>query len=359
MKHFQPCQLLFAILGLIMGLTAGSQAQTNPPLWSSSASYAAGDQVQMNGNIYRAISTISPSATSPVANYQQWELFYVRANTTLIIGKGQNFPTLHAAWVFLENARVAETASVKLYISAAKGNYSELATSNFNLNHPFGSQISIMGDGTAVMIAFPSTGFTIDSNHAFGSISNMNISYFGQGLGEYGIFASSNGNIAELSNLVLNGFTDGIYAVGGGQVFSNNSLTFDGVKNLVVASLNATVTISGGLAVGTARYSKGVTTCIFNASNGAQIQAQGSSLFNASGSVAYAISGGVIDLDDSIIGYSLYGVEAYKGGRIIAAGCKFENNGVDIIALQGGTVDASGASYANYELGPNDGSYIW
>jgi len=348
-----------AILTLLLGLTVAASAQSYPPAWSSSATYAIGDQVQVSGNIYRATETVSAGGVSPAINYEHWELYYVRANTTLIIGKGQTFPTLHTAWIFLENARIAESASVKLYISSANGNYSETANTNFNLDHPFGSQISIMGDGTAVRIIFPSIGFSIDSNHAFGSISNMNVSYLGQGLGEYGIFATSNGNIADLSNVILYGFTDGIYAVGGGQVFCNNSLTFDDVKNDVVASLNATITISGGLAIGAPSYSSHVAAYIFNASKGAQIQAEGSSLYNVSGSVAYAISGGVIDLDGSTIGYSTYGVEAYKGGRIIVANCKFENNGVDIVASEGGTVDAAGASYANYALGTNDGSYIW
>ena len=77
----KPFRLFTLFTALVFSIAAAS-AQSFPPAWSSSATYVVGDQAQLNGNVIRCTH-----ANTGGFKYDQWELWEVRANTVLKIGR--------------------------------------------------------------------------------------------------------------------------------------------------------------------------------------------------------------------------------------------------------------------------------
>src|SRR5579862_7903473 len=112
--NFSKCIRFAACLATLGLLNALGWSQSYPPAFSRTASYASGDQVQAAGNIYRAITAVSPNPSgNPTGDPVHWELYYVRANTTLLIPS--TFPDLATAWRFIQNATIAGGNVVRLY----------------------------------------------------------------------------------------------------------------------------------------------------------------------------------------------------------------------------------------------------
>lgn len=134
-----------------------------------------GDLVTDYGNLYRCEVAVTKPYIDPSKYYQNWELFYVRNNTTVAVGQGQTFPTLAIAWKYVHNARVATDAYLHVSIVTTNGNFNESFSAPFNLDMDTGSQVSIIGDNTAnISLGFgESAGLTIDSSHSIASISNL------------------------------------------------------------------------------------------------------------------------------------------------------------------------------------------
>jgi hypothetical protein len=278
----------------------------------------------------------------------------------LVIGVGQDFPDLVTAWNYALNARIAGSAELTLFISTAKGNFKEQFPSFFSLDHPFGSHISIYADTAAnTSLLFSSSGFYLDSGHAFGSLGNMQMTDTAA-TADRGIDLTGNASISDLFAMDINDFYIGVYAERGSQINCYNFNRFTDEIFLFDALTNGVIYIYPGFEFGSDTNESNPTTEVaFLASTGGQIFAQGSRVFNCSSYIAYAISGGVVNVDASTFGYSPIGVEAQKGGRIVAADCTFSSITTDLFADQGGTIDAAGSTFSTHFLGTGDGSYVW
>jgi hypothetical protein len=351
-----------ALAILVMGLLAKpSLAQSYPPAWNTKSAYAVGDQVQLNGNIYRAIKAVTPNL-SPAVYFNYWELNYVRSNTTLLIGDQEQFSTLLNAWDYVLEARVADGVYLHLSIVTAHGGFNETFSAPFSLDHSSGARISILGDNASkINLSFPGSNcFTIDSGHTFGTLSNMTLNQPELATNS-GIYCSQNSCINLVSGITFYSCGWGIFADSGGQVNCANNLNVLGFNlGQVIAQYGAQVTIAPGYnMVGTNGPQE--TSCkTFEAAYGGVIKAEGGT-FGDTQYGAFATEGGVIDVNGSTPQFCQPGVLATYKGHISAENCTFNDNGAeDIVAFKGGTVDASNSTYT-YESsnGSADGSYIF
>jgi hypothetical protein len=113
--------------------------------WFNGVSYNVGDITRgSDGNIYAAIS--GGVGTDPTTdNGDTFNLLFVKSDVTLNIPS--RFATFAAAWAFIKNARIDPSATVTLQF--ANGTYLMTAGATnglYNLNHPDGAQIQILGD---------------------------------------------------------------------------------------------------------------------------------------------------------------------------------------------------------------------
>jgi len=314
-----------------------AQAQSYPPAWSKTATYAAGDEVQLNGNIVRALKPVTVAGKYVYAN---WELVEVLANTTVLIGAGQTFTTLPAAWTYIQNARVADGVFLHLYISSQHGDFEEPFSGSFSLNHASGARISLIGDS---MIndslggggAFPHDGLTIDSGHTFGSVSGLTIFGTQNGQGN-GVKATGNSTIS-LSNVQVVSFDTSVYAGNGGLVYADDQCVFGLADTYVIeATTHGTVDLSQGITIS----NSGGDALLYAEDNGV-INAPNAILNGVNGNVvgARADTGAVIELPSANITNCAYGAEAEDHGYVRVYGFTFSGNGTDLVAFDGGVVE--------------------
>jgi hypothetical protein len=315
--------LLFAAFGT---------AQTYPPAWSTTATYVVGDQVQLFGNVIRAVK---PSAVKGKFVYANWELWDVRANTTVLIGVGQTFPTLAAAWTYVQNARVAEGVYLHLYISTAHGDLSEPFTQPFSLDHLSGIRVSILGDKSNNIVlgggtSFTGDGLTIDGGHSFGTISNVQIlgDSGNNGIGVYGKSC-----IANITGVFISGFSAGIDATQNSSVtVDSNVLIYAPASYSIAAYKNANIDINPGW------FGYGGTSVLYAASGG-QINAEGCTITNIGAIGVNAQNGGSIYVQNSSITNCYIGINAYAHSYVYAEFCSFGNNSTyDVQAQETSTI---------------------
>src|SRR6266567_4053655 len=143
------------------------------PTYTSGASYSVNTYVTGSDmNIYRSLA--STTGNDPITDRgRNWELATVNVNTTLNVPS--RFTTFGEAWTFLQNAMIGQGRLVT--IKFVDGTYN-FGTTRFVINHPQGSQISIIGDTTTptkVILNFtgPSVAFRgyIQANWAFWAIN--------------------------------------------------------------------------------------------------------------------------------------------------------------------------------------------
>jgi len=350
---------LFRCASALYGLFAmvvWANAQSYPPAWKSTASYAIGDQVQLNGNVLRATHAVSPGGFK----YDDWELWEARANTVYVIGVGQTFATLDQAWAFVLNARIAEGAYLHLYISSAKGIYSEtLPKTPFSLDHPFGASISIIGDGVGG-VSFVSSGaanpggFTIDSGHSFGTISGFQVDgpSSNASLSAVAFSLSGNASIASLSGLEIADWGQAVLADHDSTVYIDSQTTVANCQ--IESSNNSSVTLEYGWSCTRTNGNSNVLYAL----RGGSIYASGCHITDGFyGAVAQY--GGIIDVSGGTITGCVDGVGATERGYVNAEKTKFsESITADIVVKSGGIVSAYSAVYGPVITGTNDGSYI-
>jgi hypothetical protein len=334
-------------------LAAPSFAQNYPPAWNTTVSYAAGDQVQINGNIFRAIK----ASTKGKFIYSEWEMYYVRNNSTYMIGTGQTFATLQAAWAFFANCHIAGSAYLHLYISTAHGNHSETLSKPLNLDHPCGGQISIIGDSMLnITLNFTSAnGVTIDNGHAFGAIQNMVM----KGSTGSGIMLSGNATISSITGVDVYGSGIGLLAMQNASVYLDGGVRFYGVSTVVQASQNAVIRFGNGFVYSGFGNTAEAILCLVAYDGGTIIAQECTISFVPKGATAY--QGGMIDVSVGTFEDCVTAVQSYDHGTIDALLATFSTNSTwDIQAYSGGVVEAKGANFSLSSAGGSgDGSYIY
>lgn len=335
-------------------LRGGAYAQTFPPAWINTSHYAAGDLVTEYGNYYRCIAPVTKPFQDPSKFYSEWELYYVRNNTTVVIGPGQPFPNLQTAWKYILNCSIGHGVYLHLSISTQNGSMSESFPSSFSLDHPFGADISIIGDQPDAIVlggasGFSGNGLTIDSGHGFGVIANVTI--FGQGNAN-GISLTNNANIGNITGVVVDKFVNGVNAAFGASVNMATNNTFEQMGNAnAQATNNANICIASGW---TCTASTGA--CGVSATDGGQIAAEGTT-FTGGNSAIYASNGGNVDAGLSTFTSCGIAVFVVQHGYADVHSSTFSGNTYDLY------VELNGVIYANSTgmtttLNNGDGSQI-
>jgi hypothetical protein len=354
-----------AFIALLLIAITLAHAQACPPAFSGSARYAIGDQVQANGNLYRAIKAVS-NGNNPSSDYTDWELNLVRSNTTLTIGAGQTFPTLTSAWNYALNAKVADGAYLHFYISSQNGNYSQQLTAPLLLDHASGARIAILGDNPANdTLSFTANGIIVDTGHSLNTISGLGI--YGSNNGSDGIKVDDEASIALLANTKLTLFGNAVHVLQGGSVTINSDVTFPFIETYCgLAETGGSIVARSGLTI-----SGGSTTGSqtgFGAVHGGIVSAENCT-FTKIAAAADAYQGGVIDLLGSMINQVPSGILCRGGvidcrtatffgctngaitadfqGFVDAGQCIFNDNSVSITAIAHGFVNCMQASFAN------------
>jgi hypothetical protein len=352
---------LFGLALLVLSLWNAANAQSYPPAWSSANHYAVGDQAQVSGNVVRCISPVTPGGFK----YSQWELWQVRANTTLLVGPGQTFPILTTAWAYAQNARIAGGVYLHIYFDSVKGNISENISAPFSLDHPSGGQISLIGDHpqNIVMNFTGSSGFTLDSGHSISSIQNITVSgVAGIDGNNNGLYVSSNATIGSVSGVTIEGFGTGVYADTGGYVSCAANLSCSGVGIAAHARSGGQVVFGVGWTYQGNAGGKGESTYCFIAEFYGQIHAIEANISeNASANVeVWATHGGIVDISYSTITHTA-GIRADNDGYIDFSNGTISDSGSDkdLTVSDGGHILAAYSTYTTSSVGTADDSKIF
>lgn len=330
-------------------------AQSFPPAWSSSASYAAGDTVEYGGNWYRAMVAQSAGGPYPAAAYGKWELNFIRSNTTLTIGPGQGFANLVYAWQFARNARIADAAYLHLVIVYNNGGVFETFDGPFSLDHGSGALISISSSGSIPELSFPnSNGFVIDSGHSIGSITSLDLYGGVSDSSSVGVSVTQGATIVA-NSLLVDGFETGIYAASGGN--------FVGVGPsdcAYVQTVNG-LYVDAGRAIGLMAI-QDISGNAIVADHGATVNVAYSYIAGASEDGVTAVTaqnGATVDVDNAdIAGFSKACVAQYRG--YINCSLATISTGTTLYAKDGGGIYAAGANLSSAgSTDSNEGSYIW
>jgi hypothetical protein len=329
-------------------------AQSYPPAWNSAAHYAVGDQVQLGGNVYRAIKAITSGGLNPSTSYPNWELNYVRSNTTLMIGTGQVFPTLVSAWSYLQNAKIADGAYAHLYFSSAHGNFNESFTSPFLLDHASGARIAILGDSNSNdTLTFASNGFVLDTDHTINTIAGLTIqatTTSGTGI------KADTGAVVLLSGVLISQFSTSVQSSNGAYVTVDPSSEMSNFSGAAFLALDSGVIVCNDRGNGSAPD--------VDIGPGNELQAEWNGVIISEGSFitnvdvgALAEYGGVIDLTGANLENDDVAVLATSRGFVRCQGATLTPDGGGLQATLGGYIDATNSMYSGAETDSN-GSYI-
>jgi hypothetical protein len=347
-------------------LSPKAYTQTVPPAWNGTATYAVGDLVTYEGNTYRCLRPITTHNVYPTQYYTWWEPYYVRTALTIYIGTRMPLPTLAAAWTYIQNARIANAGSIKLYIYTEYGDFNETFTAPFSLDHPFGNKITIAGDKLAnVNLSFTaSLGLTIDTGHTFGEIENVQVTSAASGASD-GVYATTNASLPSLVNVIVNGFAYDIYADRGATVACDSNSVIENYTTAgAYAAHGASINLGSGLTFAGPGVSS-IGSYGLYAAFGGQITAPSCTVkTNSVGILAF--EGGIVEAPGATIFTNGYGAAATMKGHVDVQGVNASGDTTDdLLAKTGGTIDASpngstlstfGSSKAN---GSSDGSYIY
>ncbi len=325
--------LVCAFVASLFCLSAPGNAQSFPPAWNNTAKYAPGDLVTDYGNIYRCLKAVATPYLDPSKTYANWELHYVRNNTTLLIGVNQAFPTFTTAWNYALNAAIAQGVYLHLNISSNEGDYAQTFTSQLNLDHPFGGNISIIGDDPAkIVLTFSNcNGVIIDSGHALASLEYVTLNAtFTDPVGLFGLTATTNAVLKNVYDVPMTGFEFPVYASYGASITLGDE------------------TLSG-ISIG------------IKADYGATISAQSCNIENSPAGVGVsAIDGGIVNFESGTTSHCEIGIQAGLRGYIDATYSTCSNNTQDIVAYDGGAVSAMTATYSESKTEVDShGSFIF
>lgn len=358
MKKLRLLPLLVAFA--TFALPSLSKAQSYPPVFSSTATYVAGDLVQYGGNWYRAAKALAAHGPYPSNGYGSWELNYVRSNTTLVIGVGQQFPSLQDAWAFALEARVADGAYLHFSISTAKGTLQDTFSGGFSLDHQSGSKISIIGDNASDIFlggpnGFYNTGLYIDSGHTIASISNVSI--IGQGaLGQGAGLSATGCATLNCTGIAIGNFEFGVQASKGASITLDNTTAITLSQDYSVdVSQNATVFCQG------INITDSFGDSILHATSGGMIEASGCTLDGSHGNIIIGVDAdeeGDIDVDAGTISNCSFGVRAYDHSYVNAAESHLSGNMTDLVAEENGVVNDDGVNNPSVSIDSGVGSVI-
>jgi hypothetical protein len=357
--------LLCALAAL---LPAALQAQSYPPAWKSTGTYAIGDLAQENGNVYRAIRAVTAPNLDPAKYYTYWELYDVRANTTLLIGPEETFPTLVLAWNYALNGRISPAVYLHFQISTGHGDLNETFTSGFSLDHPYGANISILGDSAAkinfTFSALGSNGFVIDNGHTIAALSNMTLT---GNEGNDGLYAGNNANIGLITDLQFTGgFDVFLYAIQNATLVINANASYtnftfsactavDGASVLFYQGLTLNGTLKGA---GRGPLAQTNGTYGLQAVYGGQITASNANISNCAYG-AFALEGSRMTLDRGVFQNNVAdGIHAETQSQISAESANLSGNKTDDVHVSSAsTVDATDATFTTSSVGT--ASYIF
>jgi hypothetical protein len=334
-----------------------AKAQSYPPAWNATATYAIGDVVQENGNWYRAIKAVTTHNLDPAKVFTYWELNYVRGNTTLYVGAQETFATFLEAWNYALNAKISDAVYLHFYISSFHGNLTQTFSSSFSLDHQSGGRISIIGDNPAnIVMNFDLGGMTIDGGHNLASITG--VGFYGSQGGSVAIDASGGASISSLGNLMFHGFDVGLMADSNGSIRNVGSLSAVTINTALVEA-----TSSGSIIFTTElNFSGAGTLPLYGlyANDGGVIVCNICTLSDCNYGIC-ADHSGVIEATGCNVSHCNYGAAAYDHGMIDVTQGMFPSNAVyDLLAAEGAGVRAMSASYATLQEGTTaDGSYIF
>lgn len=364
MKSLTVVRLALLLIGLVVPLAA-ARAQSYPPLWKSTSSYLPGDQVQEGGNVYRCIRPVTTPNQDPARIYTYWELAEVRAYTILFIGVGEPFPNLSVAWAYGLNARIAPSAYLHFYVVTTHGAYLQtLPAGGFNLDHPFGAYISIIGDskaGNEFYVPTTSKGFFIDNGHVISSLMNLRI--IGSSNATDGVIATSNAVIGLISNCYINGFLTCLHVSNGGSIRCDNQVTFFGPEipdwnTAVMAETSGRVSLASGTTVDGGDNSKDF--CVgLQAQTGGRIDAASCTIETCSYCV-FVTSMGTINVASGTIQDGVYNFKAHSHGFIDANSVTIGGGGDnDVWCYDDSHISMIGYhGTATFAIGAGDGSVV-
>jgi hypothetical protein len=344
MNSRQTILASLSAVGLLFLAALGS-AQSFPPAWASGSHYAIGDQVQFRGNVFRAINPVSSTA-NPSSDVMDWELNFVRANTTLMVGAGQTFQTLTAAWIYAQNARVADGTYLHFYISSTDGDYSQDFAAPLLLDHNSGARIAILGDNAAnIVLNFNSSnGIIVDSGHSLNTISAVTLS--SDSHASDAIKVDSSASVSALSNVTITGFGTSIHSLQSASITVDSNCTLTHFNNYCALAENGgNIVFPKGITINGA----GIGQSLLYAVHGGEIIAEHSSLYDFNYG-AFAKDGGVIDVESSTFSGLFYGVISEQG-TVDAEFTAISSCDTGCYASSGGTVDLQDANLTSNGFG--------
>ncbi len=336
------------VLLTVISVGAGvALAQTKfPPAYDNTATYAPGDLVTDYGNIYRCISAVTKPYQDPTIYYSEWELFHVRSNTSIMVGVDQTFPTLQAAWTYAQNCTIAQGAYLHFDIITTKGDYTMALPTQFSLDQPCGANISIIGDNAFNIQIGGTSGattnaFALDSNHTFGSLTNLGINGSGttvDATSGYAVYTSTGASISNVSGLIITNFNYGVYADSNSTQNIAANVLMTGCQYAIGSAHGALVNVATGWT-----NKSGGQACLV-AYFGGTIIAQGCVIANWS-------QGLQLDSDAKIFAYECniskcqVGVTALVKSFAEVGSGKFSDNTLDLNVTASSIIDAGFASF--------------
>jgi len=331
---------------------ASGLCQSYPPEFATSQAYAKGDQVQYAGNTFRALGPVSPSSNYPTKDYSDWEMIYVRANTSLIIGTANSFPTLQIAWNYIQNTKVADGAYLHLVIAAPNTGhkeplpvgYSESFSGGFCLNHSSGANIALVSTiagGATLNFTGGTSGFFLSGGHTFGGIfGNALLTLKGvvSASPTYGVQVNDSSHLEALDQLTIDTFQEGVEA-GPGSSINADAVTITDVVDAAEALYGGYISFTGLNLDGGTISDNGLVAI------DGEITALSATFTNVPTAV-YSKDHGFIDVSSSTITGSGYGILCQFRGHAKAEDATISGSALDDVSVSGNSsVDAIDATY--------------
>lgn len=363
--QYRPCgspvsvgRFLALVIFACFLLPGVAKAQSYPPVWNNTSNYVAGDMVTDYGNVYRCLKPVTTHYLDPSKTYQDWELYYVRNNTTLVIGVGQTFPTLTAAWTYAQNCHIAEGAYLHLSISTANGNLNEDLGTSINLDQPSGASISIIGDNPNNIDFTSLNGIQLDSGHELAVISGIQLT--GTGIGN-GITLTGNASIETVNGTNIAACANAISVDQGARIHCTKTVVLNDFETGVSATRQGSVVFdSGATFEGTGN--SGTSVALYERNDG-YIEAPAANI-STCGFGVLAAEGGVVNIEGATFISNNIGIQAIMKAQVEASHATFGTGNMkdveyDVYCASGATVDAEFSNLQTHTTGVNDGSYIY
>jgi hypothetical protein len=357
MKTIHQKLCAFAIATAALSVCA--RAQSVPPAWNATTSYKIGDLVTYGGNTFQC--QLNETTNHPNPHLVGWVLDYVYTGNFLIpVGPSVTFTTLTSAWNYIKSARISPGLTITLSLQP---NYTENFSSSFSLDHAYGSQISIIGNGTGQTANFThqACGFILDKGNKLGEISGLKIQAPSNGsdgvpaieVQEKAVLANANnlnienfdvaiesdsGEVDNLSLLTVNGFKTAFLSSGNGSLLHfSAAVTLDGSGSTTTPSHGFSAVQSGSISC----PGSAVNNCLngFDAESAGTIYCAGSSAKN------------------TIFTNTSFGYYAYDRGMIFANNATTTGFWTAFKADTGGSINADGAQTSGYSYDNCDASH--